>query len=139
MRRSFFKKSLLSLAGLGLLPFMGLKTQSEAKKPKKIKGDFIHMVFFWLKNPDSDADRSEFLSELNGFIDNMDVIVAKHIGKPADTRRPVIDSSYTFSLVVTFKNAEDQDIYQEHPLHKKFIDNASGLWEKVVVYDSLQI
>jgi hypothetical protein len=27
---------------------------------EKIKGDFIHMVFFWLKNPENQSDRMSF-------------------------------------------------------------------------------
>jgi hypothetical protein len=60
-----------------------------------------------------------------------------HIGTPATTRRDVIDSSYTFSWLAIFRTAEDQDIYQEHPIHLEFVANCSHLWKKVVVYDSL--
>ena len=106
---------------------------------KKLTGDFVHMVFFWLKNPGNEADRQQFLHELTSFLDETEVIVAKHIGTPAPTNRPVIDSSYTFSLVVTFRDGADQDIYQEHPAHKRFIANAAVLWERVQVYDSIQV
>lgn len=134
LRRSFFKKSILSLAGLSTF---SLAQAASVQKNKKIKGDFIHAVYFWLKNPDDQAQRQQFLAELTKFIDNTDVIVSQHIGTPAPTRRPVIDSSYTYSLILTFKTAQDQDIYQEHPLHKTFIDNAQHLWERVQVYDSI--
>ena len=111
----------------------------EARKAKKLKGTFVHTVFFWLKNPDSEADRKKFEYELTTFIDDMEMIIGQHIGTPAGTNRPVIDSSYTYNLLLTFKNREDQDAYQDHPRHKKFIENASDLWEKVVVYDSVKM
>ncbi len=106
---------------------------------KKLSGDFVHMVFFWLKNPADDPDRRKFLHELSSFLDEVDVIVFKHIGSPAPTDRPVIDSSYTFSLVVTFKDGVDQEIYQEHASHKRFIANAGPLWERVQVYDAIHL
>ena len=62
-----------------------------------------------------------------------------HIGIPAQTPRDVVDNSYGYSLVCVFKNKEDQDIYQAHVAHKKFIKDTSMLWEKVVVYDSLTV
>ena len=43
-----------------------------------------------------------------------------------------------FCLIVTFKSKEDQDIYQDDPTHLKFIENASYLWDKVKVYDSME-
>ena len=94
------------------------------------------MVFFWLKIDDQ-ANREAFLSELRKFIDNADMIRSQHIGTPADTDRPVIDNTYTFSLVLSFDSKKEHDEYQEHQLHKDFIENASHLWEKVLVYDSV--
>lgn len=102
-----------------------------------LQGNFVHIVFFWLKNPDSEADRAAFLKELNAYSQKIDVIRRLHVGTPADTSRPVIDSSYTFCLVTSFDSKADHDIYQDHPLHHQFIANASHLWEKVQVYDSL--
>jgi hypothetical protein len=34
-----------------------------------------------------------------------------------------------------FDNLEDQEAYQNDPIHKEFIEDCSHLWEKVVVYD----
>lgn len=111
----------------------------EVRKPKNLKGSFVHTVFFWLKNPDDETARNKFEYELTTFIDAMPMIVGKHIGTPAGTSRSVIDSSYTYNLLCTFKTKADQDAYQDHPIHKKFIENASDLWEKVVVYDSIRM
>ncbi|MCP4311496.1 MAG: Dabb family protein [Bacteroidetes bacterium] len=101
-------------------------------------GDFLHVVFFWLKD-DSGSTRKKFLSELREFIDNVDLIRTKHIGSPADTDREVIDSTWSYSLILSFDSKKEQDLYQDHPLHKRFIENASSLWEKVQVYDSLKL
>jgi hypothetical protein len=101
-----------------------------------MEGKFLHVVFFWLKKED-DKTKKAFLKELRKFIDHVDMIRSRHIGTPADTDRPVIDNTYTFSLILSFDSKKEHDEYQEHPLHKDFIANASALWEKVQVYDSV--
>jgi hypothetical protein len=48
----------------------------------------------------------------------------------------VIDRSYAVSWVLTFDDKADQDAYQVDPIHLRFVDECSPLWERVVVYDS---
>jgi hypothetical protein len=129
-RRSFLKK-LGGLAALLALP-AGLK----AVKPDTMEGNFMHVVFFWLKKDDEET-KKRFLTELRKFIDHAEMIRSQHIGTPAATDRPVIDNTYTFSLILSFDSKREHDAYQEHQLHKDFIANASSLWEKVLVYDSV--
>ncbi|MCK5066950.1 MAG: Dabb family protein [Bacteroidales bacterium] len=104
---------------------------------KELEGGFIHMVFFWLID-DTPEVKKKFMKELKQFIVQVDEIKKSHIGQPADTNRDVIDSTWSYSLVLTFDSKKEQDIYQEHPAHLKFIENASSLWEKVLVYDSIK-
>jgi len=99
---------------------------------------FIHHVYFWLNEPVTPEIRGKFEKGLKKLV-TVETIVDYHLGVPAGTSRDVIDSSYSYSLLVTFKNKEDQDIYQTHPTHLKFIDEFGDLWEKVVVYDSISI
>ena len=97
---------------------------------------FIHHVYFWLKKPVTQKVRNKFKKALKELV-TIETIIGNNLGIPAKTNRDVIDSSYTYSLLVTFRNKEDQDIYQTHPTHLKFIDDCQSLWEKVVVYDSV--
>jgi hypothetical protein len=108
----------------------------EIKASQKIKGNFIHMVFFWLKHPEDQNDRKAFEHAIHKFIDNNTQVIGAHIGSPAETDRPVIDRSYTYSLVVTFPDLKTHDAYQTDPGHLLFIEEAKPLWEKVVIYDS---
>lgn len=108
-----------------------------AQESEVIKGDFIHSVYFWLKNPDSQADRAAFEKSLKKFINSSKVIISKHIGVPASTNREVIDNTYTYSLIVSFKNKEMHDKYQEEDVHKTFIGESQNLWKKVLIYDSI--
>ena len=99
---------------------------------------FVHHVYFWLKKPVTLQVRKKFELALNELI-TIEHIVGKHLGTPASTKRGVIDSTYSYSLLLTFKSKEDQDIYQTHTTHLKFIDECEDLWERVVVYDSVSI
>ena len=80
-----------------------------------------------------------FEKALNKFIDTNTQVVGAHIGRPAATDRPVIDNSYTYSLVVTFPDLETHDAYQTDPTHVAFIEEAKSLWDKVLIYDSSAI
>ncbi|WP_090121940.1 Dabb family protein [Lutibacter oricola] len=97
---------------------------------------FIHLVFFWLKNPENKTDRTKFEDAINKLVETSKYAKNNHIGTPAATNRPVVDSSYTYCLKVTFNNIEEHDKYQIEPAHKLFIAEASKLWERVLIYDS---
>lgn len=99
---------------------------------------FVHHVYFWLKNADSAEDKQALIEGLKK-LTAVTTIDECHIGVPAATNRPVIDSSYAVSWCVLFKTAEDQDSYQVDPLHLKFVEECSPLWSRVVVYDSVDV
>jgi hypothetical protein len=62
-----------------------------------------------------------------------------HIGIPAGTERDVVDNSYALSWLALFNSKEDHDAYQSHPVHLKFVEDCSYLWQKVVVFDTVDI
>lgn len=103
------------------------------------QGPFVHTVLFWLKNPDNQSDRQKFEASLKKFIDASQYVVSKHLGTPANTPREVVDNSYTYCMVLTFKSKEDQDKYQVEPVHLTFIEESKDLWEKVTVFDSINL
>lgn len=103
------------------------------------KKQIIHHVLFWLKNPKSEQDLQALITGLEK-LRTIDVVKKLHIGVPASTEiRPVIDNSYSLSEIMFFDTVEDQNTYQKHPLHLKFVEDCSHLWEKVIVYDSIDI
>jgi hypothetical protein len=99
----------------------------------------VHHVFFWLKNPQSKADLAALLQGLNT-LRQIDVIREMHIGVPASTeQRDVVDSSYSASELMFFDDVTAQGVYQDHPIHRKFVEDCSRLWSRVVVYDSVVV
>ena len=103
-----------------------------------IENKFIHHVYFWLKNPDSAADRAKLIDGLRK-LSKVKTIKTFHIGQPADTNRDVIDFSYAVSWFVLFDNGADQASYQEDPIHLQFVEECASLWNKVIVYDTVDV
>ena len=102
-----------------------------------LNNTFIHHVYFWLKNPESKEDLQKLIAGLEA-LSTVPEIKLFHIGTPAATDREVIDNTYAVSWLNIFETSHDQDVYQTHALHLKFIEDCSHLWSKVKVYDSIQ-
>lgn len=98
-----------------------------------------HHVFFWLKNPNSKEDLAKLIEGLNT-LRKIETIRDLQIGVPASTeKRDVVDNSFSVSELMFFDDVEGQNVYQVHPVHQKFIENCSHLWEKVIVYDAMEV
>lgn len=98
----------------------------------------IHHVFFWLKNPESKEDLHALLTGLKT-LQNIKTVRKLYVGVPAATEnRGVVDASYHASELMFFDSLDDQKAYQDDPIHLKFVQDCSHLWEKVVVYDTQQ-
>ena len=127
-RRAFLGTAALATAGT---------LSSFAPEPRKKM--LLHHVFFWLKNAASAEDRDKLIEGLRT-LQKIESVRELHIGVPADTeKRPVVENSYSLSELMFFDDLAGQAIYQEHPIHKKFVENCSALWDKVVVFDSLDV
>jgi len=96
----------------------------------------VHTVFFWLKEDLSTEQRQQFLDGVKPLLDIKPNVMIT-LGTPAATeQRPVIDSSYDYSLTCIFESIADHDTYQIDPAHLKFIEECKTLWSKVLVYDA---
>jgi hypothetical protein len=105
----------------------------------KDKKQLAHHVFFWLKNRDSKEDLNKLIEGLKT-LKKIESVRKIHIGVPAKTElRGVVDASYSASELIFFDDIAGQDAYQVHPIHVKFVEDCSNLWEKVIVYDSTDI
>ncbi|MEI9809381.1 MAG: Dabb family protein [Bacteroidota bacterium] len=103
---------------------------------REMKNIFVHHVYFWLKNAGNKEDLAKLLAGLTK-LSAVKTIKQFHIGKPADTKRDVIDTTYAVSWLALFDNGADQASYQTDPIHLKFVEECSFLWEKVIVYDAV--
>ncbi len=131
-RRNFVTKIATGMAAAGFIAVTG----SACASPAPMKNIFVHYVFFWLKEPKNSEARKDFEKGLQGLI-TVPQIQSSHIGTPVESHREVVDDSFTYSYMTFFKSEEDQEIYQTHPIHLKFIEDCQHLWAKVIVYDAM--
>ncbi|HAH23441.1 MAG TPA: hypothetical protein DCL77_06755 [Prolixibacteraceae bacterium] len=131
-RRSFMMKM---AAGMAATSLVAVSAQVSARE-LPMKKTFVHHVFFWLKDPKNADSRREFENGLQALV-KVPQIQSYHIGTPVESPRDVVDDSFTYSYMAFFKTAENQQIYQTHPIHLKFVEDCQHLWEKVIVYDAM--
>ncbi|WP_316814714.1 Dabb family protein [Pedobacter nyackensis] len=94
-----------------------------------------HHVLFWLKADTSEEQKAAFRNGLQS-LEKIEVVKTFHIGTPAPIERAVVDTTYTFSLVLFFEDLAAHDVYQVHEVHKAFLDEFRVLFEKVIIYDA---
>lgn len=135
-RRSF----LTTLAALAATAGFSLpNTHSQKTMAHKPKQQLVHQVYFWLKNSSSKEDLAKLLEGINSLRTINSLRLVK-IGTPAATeKRDVIDTSYSVALLTVFDDIKGHDEYQVHPTHLAFVEGYKHLWEKVVVYDSMEL
>lgn len=96
---------------------------------------FMHTVLFWLRDNLTLAEKDQFEKGLNE-LTTIASVKMKFFGTPAATRRPVIDASYSYQLVLGFDDIKGHDAYQSDPIHLKFLKECASLWTKVLIYDA---
>jgi len=112
-------------------------TNAGASAAVNVYPKLVHHVFFWLKNRESKEDLARLLEGLRTLA-KIETVRGAHFGVPASTeKRDVVDNSYSASEMLFFDDLAGQKAYQDHPIHKKFVEDCSHLWERVVVYDAL--
>jgi hypothetical protein len=112
-------------------------TNAGASAAVNVYPKLVHHVFFWLKNPEAKEDLARLLEGLRTLA-KIETVRGAHFGVPASTeKRDVVDNSYSASEILFFDDLAGQKIYQDHPIHMKFVADCSHLWERVVVYDAL--
>jgi|SRR6516225_1594048 hypothetical protein len=107
--------------------------------PKQKKEPLAHHVFFWLKNPDSKEALNKLIEGVRTLA-KIETVKELHVGIVADTeKRDVVDASWQVSELIFFHDLAGQSTYQSHPIHQDFIKNYGSLWQKVVVYDAMEV
>ena len=102
------------------------------------KQSLMHVVYYYLKNPDSESDKQKLIDGLHELV-TVKQIKYHHIGvaQVFDAKDPY--KNYHVSLLMVFDEAGDIDVYHKDPIHQKFVANCKDLWVKTVKYDSLAV
>lgn len=133
-RKQFIGTTLLSL-------ILGKSLAQETQKAKGMdqlkKGTIIHVVYFWLKEGLTKEEEKDFLRYFD-VLGSIPQVQTLNFGEPAPTtKRDVVDHSYSYNLICTFKNLEDITIYENHPTHVAGAKKFSKYWTRVQVKDTL--
>lgn len=97
---------------------------------------FIHMVYFWMKEDATEADKAQLLQGIRT-LGSISTLRLFHVGTPAMTPREVVDNTYAFGLLTAFDDKAGQDAYQVDPVHLAFVEQYKHLWTRVQIYDTL--
>jgi hypothetical protein len=94
-----------------------------------------HHVLFWLKADTTEEQKAAFRKGLES-LQKIETVTQFHVGTPAPIERAVVDTTYSYSLVLFFEDLAGHDVYQVHELHQAFLNEFRILFEKVVIYDA---
>jgi hypothetical protein len=93
-----------------------------------------HNVYFWLKPGLSNSALLEFEKGLGTLI-KTPLVLSGYYGKPANTKRAVVDNTYSYGLTLIFKDTADHNLYQADLTHLAFVDQNAAKWIRVLVFD----
>ncbi len=99
---------------------------------------FVHTVYFWLKPDLTPEQHEQCVAGIKSLI-GIKTVRFGHLGKPADTDRPIIERGYTYALVVAFDDKAGHDFYQDVDVHEQFRQQCGSFWHKVIIYDSVSV
>jgi len=134
---------LFVLVTVGIAPFriqeqqdMADEFPSSASEAASKSAPLAHIVFFTLAES-NDANRSKLIEACKKYLAKHEGVVYFGVGVNApEYDREVNDRDYDVALHLVFETAKDQDVYQTHPRHLKFVEACKGMWKKVRVFDS---
>ncbi len=117
--------------------FLILVAGYSAKSDEPAGPLLTHAVFFELKANDE--------ASIKALVDGCYKYLAPHDGivyfsagaRHTDYKRDVNDLTFDVALTIVFESIEAQDAYQVTEPHKKFIEELSGNWASVRVFDSV--
>jgi len=95
-----------------------------------------HNVYFELKDKSEESKRKLVAACKKYLVDHPGVVFFGCGVLQVELDRPVNDRDFDVALHVVFDTKASHDLYQEAPLHLKFIEENRDGWAKVRVFDS---
>jgi hypothetical protein len=98
-------------------------------------GEIDHVVIIWLKDRGNAQQQQQMIDRSKTFTQIPGVLQVS-VGASLPSTRPVVDSSYDVALVMRFANEQALHEYDQHPIHKKAVQELlAPLAAKFVIYD----
>lgn len=133
-RRGFLTNTSLAAVGVtafgALLPSMVKANNVAGKQP------LMHLVLYYLKNPDSVEDKQKLIAGLKELV-TVKQVKTSQVGVPMEFKADDPFKNYHVSLLMMFDDKNDINIYHKDPIHQKFVAACGNLWVKTLKYDSL--
>lgn len=96
----------------------------------------VHDVYFTLHDASPEA-KAKLVKACLEYLSGYEGCVATSAGtRSPEFDRPVNDQAFDVALHVSFVDKASHDAYQEHPRHKRFIEESRPNWKQVRVFDS---
>jgi hypothetical protein len=98
-------------------------------------GEIEHVVVVWLKQPGNESQREQLIERSKTFT-QIPGVLRVSAGTVLPSTRPMVDSSFDVAVVFTFASEQALREYDEHPIHKRAVQELlAPLSAKVVIYD----
>lgn len=102
-------------------------------------GQLAHTVYFWLRGDAPPEAAAAMIAFYRTEVPPLPGVVSVLVGEPRRTAAPrdVVDASYTLGVTTVFASAADEDVWQTHPVHQRFLARFAAHFAKVQVYDTV--
>jgi uncharacterized membrane protein len=98
--------------------------------------NFVHTVIFYLKKDAPAGEIDAVITDAHKMLAKIPSVRELKCGRPAEKTTPGFGvKDYQVGLLVLFDNDAGLKAYDEHPLHKEYVQKHLPHIEKVVVYD----
>lgn len=93
-----------------------------------------HVALFWLNDGLDEERHSRFRKGLD-LLTVESHVRERSIGQPSATNRDVVDSTYSYAIVLKFEDLAAHDADQVSDEHQVFADTCFDMISRVQVYD----
>ncbi len=97
---------------------------------------YVHAVFFTIKPGVSDAEVEALVDDAANLLAGIPTVRRVQSGRRDHSMtREVNEQQFEVGLVVHFDDQAGHDVYQDHALHRQYVDRHRAKWASVRVYD----
>jgi hypothetical protein len=127
----------LALLAAGLAPAPAADADSAKAKSN---APFVHVVVFYAKEGVPPGAADELIADCHEMLAKIPSVRALRAGRPAERSTPGrAKKDYLAALMILFDDAEGLAAYDQHPLHKQFVEKHREKFDvqKLQVFDFL--
>ncbi|MBC8108794.1 MAG: Dabb family protein [Anaerolineae bacterium] len=121
--------------GIGSLIVILMVVDGCASMRPSRDGQIEHIVVVWLKQPGNESQRQQLIERSKTFT-QIPGVLRVSAGQVLPSTRPGVESGFDVAVVITFASEQALREYDEHPIHKKAVQELlAPLSAKFVIYD----